>query len=192
MTVLVAYASAHASTAEIAQQIADRLKKSGFGGMVRPVDELVSLQPYRAVVIGSAVHNQAWLPEAADFLSKFSVELASLPVWLFSSHSLDESRSSFGAKLAARIRRSRPECAAVAHARASMNIRDHRHFAGEFARGGWDLLGDLFAKVCGGLPGDPRDFREINEWASGIARELQATDRKRERRRLHMSVRGRP
>jgi len=192
LTVLVAYASAHASTAEIAQQIADRLIKSGFGGTVRPVDQVDSLQPYRAVVIGSAVQHQAWLPEAAEFLSKFSGELATVPVWLFSSHSIDESHRSFGTRMAARIRRSRPECAAVAHARESIQIRDHRHFTGEFSRGGWALLGDLFAKVCGGLPGDPRDFREINEWAGGIARELQATDRKRERRRLHMSVRGRP
>lgn len=192
MTVLVAYASARASTAEIAQQIADRLLKSGFGGVVHPVEQVDSLQPYRAVVIGSALHDQDWLPEAADFVSRFAGELAKLPVWLFSSYPHDATNRGLGMRVAARIRRARPECAAVATARAAIQVRDHRHFAGDFARGGWDLLGDLFAKVCGGLPGDARDFRDINEWAAGIARELQAIDRVRERRRLHMSVRGRP
>ena len=191
LTVLVAYANTHASTAEIAQQIADRLRKSGFRGALRPVDRIDSLQPYRAVVIGSALHNQDWLPDAAEFLSKFAGELSTRPVWLFSSCPSDDTSSSLGTTEAAPIASERPESAAVVHARKAIRIRDHRQFVGDFERGGWESLGDLFSKVCGGLPADPRDFRDINEWASGIARELQAIDGKRERRRLHMSVRGR-
>lgn len=192
MTVLVAYASAHASTAGIAQQIADRLLKSGFAAVARPVTQINDLQPYQAVVLGSAIHNQAWLPEAADFLSKHAGELVKLPVWLFSACSVGETSSFFGPHVTAQIRRKRHECAAVADARAAIHFRDHRHFAGAFARGNWSLLGDLFLKICGASPGDHRDWHDINEWADGIARELQGIDRVRERRRLHLSVRGRP
>jgi len=192
MTILVAYASLHASTAEIARQIADRLMKSGFAAVARPVNQVDSLQPYQAVVLGSAVHNQAWLPEAADFLTKFANELTKRPVWLFSTCSVGETSSFFGPKLTALIRRARHESAAVASARDAIHFRDHHYFAGAFERGGWSLLGDLFLKVCGGSPGDHRDWRDINEWAAGIARELQGVDRIKERRRLHVSVRGRP
>ena len=192
MTVLVAYASAHGSTAGIALQIADRLLKSGFAAVARPVAQITDLQPYQAVVLGSAIHDQAWLPEAAEFLSRHQHELAKLPVWLFSACSVGESNSFFGPKVTALIRRARHECSAVAAARDTIHFRNHRYFTGAFERGGWSLLGDLFLKVCGGSPGDHRDWRDINEWAAGIARELQGIDRVKERRRLHLSVRGRP
>jgi len=192
VTVLVAYASARASTAGIALQIADRLLKSGFATIARPVAQVHDLKPYQAVVLGSAVHDQAWLPEAANFLHEHEHELAKLPVWLFSTCSVGDSSSFFSPKISALIRRSRHECTAVADARAAIHFRDHRHFAGAFERGSWSLLGDLFLKVCGAAPGDHRDWRDINEWAAGIARELQGIDRIKERRRLHVSVRGRP
>jgi menaquinone-dependent protoporphyrinogen oxidase len=191
LTVLVAYASAHGSTAEVAQQLADRLLKSGLGAVARPVGQIENLRPYQSVVIGSAVHNQAWLPEAAAFLHRFGGELAKRPVWLFSTYSVGETSSFFGPKVAAPVRRSRHESEAVASARGLIHVRDHRHFAGVFQRGGWSPLGDLFVRVCGGLPADHRDWRDINDWAAGIARELQTIDHVRERRRLHVSVRGR-
>src|SRR6478609_4449733 len=192
MTVLVAYASVHASTAEIAQQIADRFGKSGLAAVVHPVDQVDSLQPYQAVVLGSAVHNQAWLPEAANFLTRFSDQLAKRPVWLFSTCSVGETSSFFGPRVTALIRSTRHEFADVADARGTIHFRDHHYFAGAFERGSWSFLGDLFLKVCGGAPGDHRDWRDVNEWADRIARELQGIDRAQERRRLHLSVRGRP
>ncbi|HEY0468246.1 MAG TPA: flavodoxin domain-containing protein [Polyangiaceae bacterium] len=192
MTVLVAYASVHASTAEIARQIADRLLKSGLAAVARSVNQVESLQPYQAVVLGSAVHNQAWLPEAASFLTRFETELAKRPVWLFSACSVGETSSFFGPKLTGLIRRTRPELARVAGARDTIHFRDHHYFAGAFERGGWSVFGDLFLRVCGGSPGDHRDWHDVNDWAGRIARELQGVDHVKERRRLHLSVRGRP
>ncbi len=186
MTVLVAYASAHSSASRIAQQIADRLLKSGFAAAARPVGDIVSLQPYRAVVLGSHVRQQVWLPEAAEFLHRFVGQFAKLPVWLFSSGSSDET-SPKGA-----IRRTGHESQALTGAPAAIRFRDQRHFAGAFERAGSNPFFDLFSKVCGGSPADKRDWREINEWAASIARELQGIDHVKERRRLHLSVRGKP
>jgi menaquinone-dependent protoporphyrinogen oxidase len=192
MTILVAYASLHASTAEIARQIADRLMKAGFAAVARPANQVDNLQPYQAVVLGSAVQDQAWLPEAAHFLTQFASELTKRPVWLFSTCAVGETTGLLGPIVTAPVPRTRHESAAVAAARDSVHFRDHHYFAGAFERGGWSLLGDLFFKVCGGSPGDDRDWRDINEWAARIAQELQGADRIKERRRLHVSVRGRP
>jgi len=173
--------------------MADRLLKSGLAAVARPVAQISSLQPYQAVVLGSAIHEQAWLPEAADFLSRHQDELAKLPVWLFSACSSSDRSSAFEPNgRAMMIARAGHECSAVADARKSIHFRDHRHFSGAFERGSWSLLGDLFLKVCGGSAADHRDWRDINEWAAGIARKLQCIDRVKERRRLHLSVRGRP
>lgn len=192
MSVLVTYASSQSSTAEIADQIADRLLKSGVATVVRPVNQVASLQLHRAVILGSTLHDREWLPEATEFLRRFSGELAKLPIWLFSTGSLNQPNQPFGRKIAAVVDRSRHQSAGVSSARDATNVRGHRHFAGVFEQGGWSVLADLFSKVCGGSRADRRDWRNVNEWAAGIARELQSSDRIKERRRLHLSVRGRP
>ncbi len=54
--VLVAYASERGSTAEIAEAIGERLRRSGIGADVRPAGEVRDLAPYGSVVLGSAVY----------------------------------------------------------------------------------------------------------------------------------------
>ncbi|HEY3254976.1 MAG TPA: flavodoxin domain-containing protein, partial [Polyangiaceae bacterium] len=179
-------------SAEIARQIADRLLKSGLAAVVRPVAPIDSVERYRAVILGSAGHDRQWRPELAQFLRRFSDELSHVPVWLFSTGSSNETRDHFDPRVSESVPGAGPESALVARARDVIVFRNHRRFAGEFQRSGWSLLGDLFLKVCGGSNPDDRDWRDINEWADRIARELQAIDHVRERRRLHLSVRGRP
>lgn len=190
MTVLVAYASAHASTVGIAQQIADRLLKSGLSAVARPVDEIDHLRRYQAVVLGSAVQNQQWLPEVAAFLRKFAGPLVKRPAWLFSSSSVGATSSFFGPRVTELVHRERSESDALSS--DTVQFRDYRHFTGDFERGGWSPLGDLFLKICGGSAGDHCDWRDVNDWTAGIARELQGIDHAKERRRLHLSVRGKP
>ncbi|MEI9941875.1 MAG: flavodoxin domain-containing protein [Pseudomonadota bacterium] len=191
MSVLIAHLNARSPSAEIAEQIADRLLKAGFTAVVRPIDQIESIQLYQALVFGGAVHDQQWLPEAAGFLRRFSDELARLPVWLFSTCS-DSETSAVEPQIATLVQRTCHERAAAIGSREHSGFRDHRHFDGAFARGGWSQLGDLFLKICGGSPNDRRDWHDVNEWAAAIARELQAIDHVRERRRLHLSVRGKP
>ena len=84
MTVLIAYASALGSTREMAQHMASRM--AGALGEVecRSVEDVGALSRYEAVVVGSAVHNQAWLPPALLFFKHHARELANRPVWAFS------------------------------------------------------------------------------------------------------------
>lgn len=83
MTVLVAYASALGSTREIAQHVADRMAATLDGVECRSVDEVDSVSGYDAVVVGSAVHSQSWLPAADQFFARHAPELAKRPVWAF-------------------------------------------------------------------------------------------------------------
>src|SRR4051794_41912923 len=52
--VLVAYASKHRSTAEIAEVIADELREQGVGVDLREAGAVEDLSSYAAVVLGSA------------------------------------------------------------------------------------------------------------------------------------------
>jgi menaquinone-dependent protoporphyrinogen oxidase len=186
VSVLIAYASALPSTAETAQRIADRLLKSGVAAIVRPIDRVTSIQQHQAVLVGSALQAQDWVPEAADFLRGFCDELLRVPVWLFSTIESAE----FDPRVSASARLQ--ESSTVVYAREVIRIRDHHSFACAGARGRWSQLRDVFWKVCGGSPEEDRAGRDVDDWANGIARQLQALDHAQERRRLHLSVRGRP
>jgi menaquinone-dependent protoporphyrinogen oxidase len=84
--VLVAYASKHHSTAEIADVIGAMLElDSTLDVDVRPVETVKNVTRYDAVVLGSAVYAGQWQTSAAEFLNRHVNELAQRPVWLFSS-----------------------------------------------------------------------------------------------------------
>src|SRR5215211_4260149 len=83
-TVLVAVASKHGATAEIADAIAEQLR--------RDAGDVKSLAGYDAVVLGSAVYAKRWRREARSFLRKHHDELAERPFWVFSSGYLGDHR----------------------------------------------------------------------------------------------------
>jgi menaquinone-dependent protoporphyrinogen oxidase len=84
--ILVAYASKHHSTAEIADAIGEVLRhKTGAQVDVRSVETVNDAAPYDVVVVGSAVYMGQWQHTATDFLKRYERELSERPVWLFSS-----------------------------------------------------------------------------------------------------------
>jgi menaquinone-dependent protoporphyrinogen oxidase len=84
--VLVAYASKHHATAEIASSIAHGLKQfDELDVDLQAIDNIEFIAGYDAIVLGSAVYAGNWRPIAAKFLTLHAQELALIPVWLFSS-----------------------------------------------------------------------------------------------------------
>lgn len=83
--VLVAYASEHGATAQIAQTIAKVLRQFNLDVTAKRVETIESLRDYHAIVLGSAIYVGDWLPEAEAFLETYQNELAVLPIWIFSS-----------------------------------------------------------------------------------------------------------
>jgi len=83
--VLVAYATKHGATAEIANCIANALADAHLNVTVELADRVDDLTRYEAVVLGSAVYAGSWQKDAAHFLSAHEAALGSRQVWLFSS-----------------------------------------------------------------------------------------------------------
>jgi menaquinone-dependent protoporphyrinogen IX oxidase len=82
--VLVAYASKFGSTRGVAEKVAATLREGGNHVAQRPVDQVDDVSAYDAVVFGSAVFNQRWMPEGERFIRGNLDALADRPVWLFS------------------------------------------------------------------------------------------------------------
>ncbi len=81
--ILVAYASRAGSTVGIANAIAQNLAKIGASVDVRQVETVTNLYPYDAVIVGSAIHGQKWLPEAMQFMRDHQPELSRKPFAAF-------------------------------------------------------------------------------------------------------------
>ena len=83
--ILVAYASKYGATKEIAGRIGAVLHRAGLQADVYPVHSIQDIQPYQAVILGSAVYIGKWQKEAVQFLQTYEKALADRLVWLFSS-----------------------------------------------------------------------------------------------------------
>jgi len=81
--ILVTYATRSGSTAGIAEAIARTLAECGELTEVRPMAEVKDLSPYRAVVAGSAIQGQKWLPEAMQFMKTHQKALSHKPFAAF-------------------------------------------------------------------------------------------------------------
>jgi menaquinone-dependent protoporphyrinogen oxidase len=77
--ILVTYASLAGSTAGVAEAIGKSLAEGGVQVDVLPMRNVTDLAPYQAVVAGSAIHGQKWLPEAMQFMRDHQSELSHKP-----------------------------------------------------------------------------------------------------------------
>jgi len=81
--ILVTYASRTGSTAGVAQAIGKSLAESGAQVDVLPMRDVRDLAPYQAVVAGSAIRGNKWLPEAMQFMQAHQASLAQKPFAVF-------------------------------------------------------------------------------------------------------------
>lgn len=168
MVVLIAYASRYGATRSIAERIAGRLRERGHQVVVHATDRPIDAAMYDAVVMGSSVYNQAWLPGAQEFVRQNLDALAGRPVWMFSVGAL-RNPGRWG-RIGARKYPQK-----VRGVRGYVVARDYRYFSGEFYRERIGRLGALLWKVCGGQFGDFRNWSDVDAWADGIARALART-----------------
>ena len=73
--VLVTYASRAGSTVGIAQAIGKTLADGGLSVDGRPMQDVQDISMYSAVIAGSAIRMDQWLPEAKEFVRRFQAEL---------------------------------------------------------------------------------------------------------------------
>jgi menaquinone-dependent protoporphyrinogen oxidase len=125
-----------------------------------PPDEVVALNAYDAVVLGSAVYAGRLLEPARSFIDQHAVELAGLPVWLFSSGPIGDP------PLPAEVP---PEAATLAE---RTGARGYHSFSGRLARGQLGFLERTVTKALRAPEGDFRDLDAIRAWADEIAAAL--------------------
>ncbi len=82
-SVLVAYASKHGSTQEVADAIAETLREQDLGVEVRPAGEVKRLDGYDAVVLGAAIYIGHLHQDARRFLTRHRQALAERPLAVF-------------------------------------------------------------------------------------------------------------
>ncbi|HEU4705955.1 MAG TPA: flavodoxin domain-containing protein [Solirubrobacterales bacterium] len=165
MTVLVAYASKRGSTAEIAETVAATLRREGLSVCLERVEDVPSLEPYDAVIVGSAVYMKRWRGDARHFLKKHRKALKRLPFWVFSSGPVgdpadDNPDWNEPPKIAAKVE--------------ELGGRDHVVFGGRLPAEPNNFMERAMAEGTPPEHRDRRDWTEIRDWAKQIASELVA------------------
>lgn len=159
MKILITAASRHGSTAAIADAIARELRAAGIETDVIPPDKVRSVAGYDAVVIGSGVYIGKWLDSARLLIKRQAADLATRPVWLFSSGPLGD-----------------PPLPAIAPDVSGFieatRARSHRVIPGKFDRG--QLSFGERALTQHAAEGDFRPWPEIEAWAREIVEALTA------------------
>jgi menaquinone-dependent protoporphyrinogen oxidase len=86
--ILVAYATKHGSTQEVAEAIAARLGDTGTVDL-HPVSGVNDVGAYGAVVLGAPLYMGRWSGDALTFLRRNHKALAAMPVAVFALGPLD-------------------------------------------------------------------------------------------------------
>ena len=172
MTILVAYASKHGASREIAGRIAEKLRASGLEVVAHPMKGAGDLTDYDAFVIGSAVYFGSWMKEATEFVRRNQSVLAGRPVWLFSSGPLGTAKTDAeGHDL-----REAAVPKEIAGLTETLKPRDHRVFFGALGHTRLGLTEWLVRALPASrelfIEGDFRDWADVETWAARIAHEL--------------------
>lgn len=167
MHILVTYATRHDGTAQIAHVLGSVLREQEDGDGkptvdVRVVEEVEDLETYDAVLLGSAVYMDRWLPASRHFAQNNAKSLLKRAVWLFASGPVGEPPAALTES---------PETAQLAEA---VGARGCRTFAGRLRTS--DLTAGERAGIRGAhvADGDYRDWHEIRTWAEEIGDALVA------------------
>lgn len=161
LRVLVAVASKHGATYEIADRIAARLRSHGLGVVVSPPADATDLVTYDAALVGSAVYAGHWRRAARRFVKDRSESLREMPVWLFSNGPV-------GADCGA------PEDPhEIDRLIDETHARDHHMFSGRLSRDTLSIGERLVVQATGAPYGDFRNWADIDVWADAVAVELE-------------------
>jgi menaquinone-dependent protoporphyrinogen oxidase len=154
-SVLVAYASKHGTTREVAEFVAQTLEMSGVAVEVEEAARVSSIAQYDAVVVGGGLYMGRWHKDARRLLERHRQALADVRLAVFGMgpDELEESKVVESRKQLDRALAATPELTPVAVA----------VFGGALKPETWRFP---FSR----LPAfDARDWDEIEEWADQVA-----------------------
>jgi menaquinone-dependent protoporphyrinogen oxidase len=156
MKVLVTAATRHSATTEIAAAVARVLRLRGLETVELSPADVGDLDDYDAVVLGSAVYLGRWLEAATSLVTRGTPQLATKPVWLFSSGPIGVPPTASET----------PDLSGIIAATGAV---EHRVFAGKLDKEELGLLERTLVRAVHAPEGDYRDWAEVSHWASEIA-----------------------
>jgi menaquinone-dependent protoporphyrinogen oxidase len=162
MNVLVAAASRHGATQEIAEAIGRTLDAEGMRASVAAMAEAGDPSGYDAVILGSAVYMGHWLDTATKFVESRGAALSARPTWLFSSGPIGDPP-----------RPDESQAVDVDDLLSKTQAKGHKLFAGKLDKGKLGFGERAVMLAFRAAEGDYRDWREVEAWARAIAGELR-------------------
>jgi len=160
--VLVAYASKHGATAEIARRIGRTLEARGLDVDLRRAADVGALDRYDAIVLGSAVYALRWRRDARRLLGRIARTSEVPATWLFSSGWIGDRPADPRKLVSRRIRATATR----------MGARGHVVFGGRVPLDPTNLMERAMARNTPPEKQDSRDWPAIDAWAHEIAEAL--------------------
>jgi menaquinone-dependent protoporphyrinogen oxidase len=158
-SILLAYATRYGSTQEVAEAITTTLRQDGIKVDIQSMQAIKNLDNYTAVVMGAAIYNTRWHPEAHKFLSKYQETLKQLPVAIFALGPLSTSD------------------AAMLRSRRQLDMELEKYpwlkpvavemFVGKSDPSKLGIFDRLFSKAS-----DHRDWKAVHAWANALTAQL--------------------
>lgn len=161
--VLVAVASKHGSTQEIAERIWKVLCYQGISADFKKIDSINNPNEYDAFVLGSAVYVGNWLDSAKKFVSNNTDLLKQKAVWFFSSGPVGDP-----------AKPSAEKAVQINDLIASVIPKEHHLFSGKIDKSRLSFGERAIMLTVGAKDGDFRNWQEIEAWAKKIAIELKS------------------
>lgn len=170
--ILIIYASRYGSTAEIAEKIGNYIAEEGPEVEVLSYMEITDLHQYDAIIVGSPIRYEGWMPAAKAFVLDNLEYLNKIPVaYFFSCLALairTEGTERKAAQYAEKLRVLSPQVKPI----------DIGRFSGvlEFSKMSLPLriIFRIFGMIIGLKEGDYRDWDEIRRWSKNISSKLDA------------------
>lgn len=160
--VLVSAGSKHGSTAEIAERIGAVLESHGLSASVVNPGQVLDVDEFDAVILGSAVYAGHWVHEAKEVASMIATRDPRPMTWLFSSGPVGDPP------------KPEEEPVDVSEIAAATEAVDHRVFSGNIDKAKLNFGERALVVAVHAAVGDFRDWDDIEAWAAKIADSVAA------------------
>ncbi len=169
-SILVAYATRYGSTQEVAEAVAETLRKGGLTVDIQPARQVRALEEYHAVVLGAPLYIGSLHKDAQRFLAQHRQALTQRPVAIFALgplHAEEKEQPGSRAQLDKEVAKF-PWLTPV----------DLKVFVGKYDPAKLhfpdNLIANLPASPLYQAPAsDERDWTAIRAWASSLVAQLQ-------------------
>lgn len=161
MRVLVTVASRHGATREMGEEVAATLRAAGHEVDEVEPDEVEHVDPYDAVVMGSAAYVGRLALGLRDLVDRQAGQLRQRPTWLFWSGPVGDPP----------VPQTVPDD--VTEIARTTGARGVQVFPGRLDRTGLNISERALVALTRADAGDYRDLAQVREWAQGVAATLR-------------------